>query len=153
MAPSRVENVIWQTLALCTEHEYKILFFLVEDLKSWIEAWHPSLNLPGKCELYLWLFESHDVFLCREVVNLDPFTSKKGSNQRSGKWEKIAQTFNEYTVLRFSVDKRSVRDHIGILVNKDKRKLRAKEKASGIAPGEPSELENLLDTIIALEKS
>ena len=85
------------------------------------------------------------VFLCREVVNLDPFTSKKGSTQRSGMWEKIAQTF--------SVDKRSVRDHIGILVNKDKRKVRAKEKTSGIAPGEPSELENLLEIIIASEES
>ena len=95
----------------------------------------------------------HDVFLCREVVNLDPFTSKKGSTQRSGMWEKTAQTLNECTALRFSVDKRSVRDHIGILVNKDKRKVRAKEKASGIAPGEPSELENLLDTIIGLEES
>ena len=95
----------------------------------------------------------HDVFLCREVVNLDPFTSKKGSTQRSGMWEKIAQTLNECTVLRFSVDKRSVRDHMGILVNKHKRKVRAEEKASGIAPDEPSELENLLDTIIALEES
>ncbi|CAH3133179.1 unnamed protein product, partial [Porites lobata] len=42
----------------------------------------------------------HDVFLCREVVNLNPFTAE----------------------------------------------------ASGIAPDEPSELENLLDTIIALEE-
>ena len=64
-------------------------------------------------------------------------------------WEKIAQILNECTVLRFSVDKRSVRDHMGILVNKHQRKVRAKEKASGIAPGEPS----LLDTIIALEES
>ena len=95
----------------------------------------------------------HDVFLCREVVNLHPFTSKTGSAQRSGMWEKIAQTLNECTALRFSVDKRSVRDHIRILVKKDKRKVRAKEKTSGIAPGEPSELENLLDTIIALEES
>ena len=95
----------------------------------------------------------HDVFLCREVVNLHPFTSKKGSTQRSGMWEKIAQTLNECTALRFSVDKRSVRDHIRILVKKDKRKVRAKEKTSGIAPGEPSELENRLDTIIALEES
>ena len=40
-----------------------------------------------------------------------------------------------------------------ILVNRHKRKVRAEEKASGIAPSEPSELENLLDTIIALEES
>ena len=95
----------------------------------------------------------HDVLLCREVVNLNPFTSKKGSTQRSGMWEKIAQILNECTVLRFNVDKRSVRDHLGILVNKHKGKLRAEEKTSGIAPDEPSELENLLDTIIALEES
>ena len=95
----------------------------------------------------------HDVFLWREVVNLNPFTSKKGSTQRSGMWEKIAQILNECTALSFSVDKRSVRDHMGILVNKHKRKVRAEEKASGIAPDEPSEMENLLDTIIALEES
>ena len=96
----------------------------------------------------------HDVFLWREVVNLNPFTSKKGFTQRSGMWEKIAQSLNECTVLRLSVDKRSVRDHMGTLVNKRKRKVRAEEKASGIAPDEPSELENLLDTIIAaLEES
>ena len=93
------------------------------------------------------------MFLCREVVNLNPFTSKKGSTRRSGMWEEIAQILNECTVLRFSVDKRSVRDHMGILVNKHKRKVRAEENASCIAPDKPSELENLLDTIIALEES
>lgn len=62
-------------------------------------------------------------------------------------WEKIAQVLNECTEVRFSVDKRSVRDHMGILVNK-LRKIRAEEKASGIAPDEPSELENLFDNII-----
>ena len=93
------------------------------------------------------------MFLWREVVNLNPFTSKKGSTQTKGMWEKIAQIVKECTVLRFSVDKRSVHDHMGILVNKHKRKVRAEEKASGIAPDELSELENLLDTIIALEES
>ena len=42
---------------------------------------------------------------------------------------------------------------MGILVNKHKRKVRAEENASGIAPDQPSELENLLGTIIALEES
>ena len=92
------------------------------------------------------------MFLWREVINLNPFTSKKGSTQRSGMGEKVAQILNECIVRRFSVDKRSVRDHMGILVNKQKRKVRAEEKASGIAPDEQSELENLLDTIIAVEE-
>ncbi|CAH3033679.1 unnamed protein product, partial [Porites evermanni] len=59
----------------------------------------------------------------------------------------------EVGYIDLSVDKGSVRDHMGILLNKHKRKIRAEEKASGIVPDEPSELENLLDTIIALEES
>ena len=95
----------------------------------------------------------HNVLLCREVVNLNPFTAKKGSTQRSGMWEKIAEVWNECTVHKFRVDKRSVCDHVGILVNKHKRKVRAEEKVSGIAHDEPTELDNLLDPIIALEES
>ena len=54
---------------------------------------------------------------------------------------------------KFRVDKRSVRDRVGILVYKHKKKLLAEEKATGITPDEPTELENLLDMIIALEES
>ena len=96
--------------------------------------------------LVMFWSNEHDVLLCQEVVNLNPFTSKKGSTQRSGMWEKIATILNQCTELRFRVDKWSVRDHMGILVSKHKRKVRAEEKASGIVPDEPSELENLLDT-------
>ncbi|CAH3169870.1 unnamed protein product [Porites lobata] len=71
----------------------------------------------------------HEAILCREVVNVNPYTTKKG------------------------VDKRSVRDHVGILVYKHKNKLLAEEKATGITPDEPTELENLLDMIIALGES
>ena len=60
---------------------------------------------------------------------------------------------NKCTVQKFRVDKRSVRDHVGILVYKCKKKLQAAEKATGKTPDEPTELENLLDTIIALEES
>ena len=42
---------------------------------------------------------------------------------------------------------------MAILVYKHKKKLQAKEKATGVTPDEPTELENLLDTIIALEES
>ena len=42
---------------------------------------------------------------------------------------------------------------MGILVYKHKKKLPAEEKATGITPDEPTELENLLDMIIALEES
>ena len=67
--------------------------------------------------------------------------------------KKIADTLNKCTVPKLRVDKRSVRDDVGILDYKHKKKLLAEEKATGITPDEPTELENLLDTIIALEES
>ncbi|CAH3142331.1 unnamed protein product, partial [Porites lobata] len=94
----------------------------------------------------------HEAILCREVVNVNPYTTKKGT-QRSSMWEKIADTLNKCTVLKFRADKRSVGDHVGILVYKHKKKLLAEEKATGITPDEPTELENLLDMVIALEES
>ena len=62
-------------------------------------------------------------------------------------------TLNNCSCLVFNVDKRSVRDHVGILQNRHKKKLRAEENATGIVPDEPTELENLLEQIIALEES
>ena len=67
--------------------------------------------------------------------------------------EKIADNLNKCSVPKFRVDKRSVRDHVGILVYKHKKKLQGEEKATDIIPDKPTELENLLDTIIALEES
>ena len=62
-------------------------------------------------------------------------------------------TLNNCSCLVFNVHKRSLRDHVGILQNRHKKKLRAEEKATGIVPDEPTELENLLEQIIALEES
>lgn len=95
-----------------------------------------------------WTFD-HEAILCREVVNVNPYTTKKGSTQRSSMWGKIADTLNKCSVPKFRVDKRSVRNHVGILVYKHKKKLQTEEKAIGVTADEPTELENLLDTIIA----
>ena len=69
-----------------------------------------------------------------EVVNVNLYTTKKGSTKRSSMWEKIAETLNKCAVPKFRVDKRSVRDHAGKLVYKHKKKLQAEEKATGITP-------------------
>ena len=42
---------------------------------------------------------------------------------------------------------------MGILVYEHKKKRQGEEKATGITPDEPTELENLLNTITALEES
>ena len=95
-----------------------------------------------------WTYD-HEAILCREVVNVNPYTTKKGSTQRSSMRGKIADTLNKCSVPKFRVDKRSVRDHVGFLCTSIRRNF----KATGITPDEPTELENLLDTIIALEES
>ena len=118
-----------------------------------------SLCIPSLIHIFFYFSsvmfwtKDHDLILCREVLNLIPFTTKKGSTQRSTIWDKVATTLNNCSCLACNVDKRSVRDHVGILQNRHKKKLRAEEKASGIVPDEPTELENLLEQIIALEES
>ena len=73
----------------------------------------------------------HEAILCKEVVNVNPYTTKKGSTQRSSMWEKIADALNKCTVPKFRVDKRSVRDHVGILVYKHKKKISRRKKQLG----------------------
>ena len=97
--------------------------------------------------------KQHDLLLCREVLLLNPYKYIKGSTQRSSSWEKIAESLNTIKTPTFQVDKRSVRDHVGVLINRLKKKTRAEEKASGIAPPEPSELESMLEEIIELSES
>ncbi|CAH3196805.1 unnamed protein product, partial [Porites evermanni] len=87
--------------------------------------WH-RLRLRHRARLAIMFWtHDHEAVLCREVVNVNPYTTKKGSTQRSSMWEKIADTLNKCTVPKFRVDKRSVRDHVGILVYKHKKKLLA----------------------------
>ena len=47
---------------------------------------------------------------------------------------KNSRYLNKCAVPKFRVDKRSVRDHVGILVYKHKMKLQAEEKATRITP-------------------
>ena len=41
----------------------------------------------------------HEPILCREVVNVNPYTTKKGSTQRNSMWEKLADTLNKINAL------------------------------------------------------
>ena len=79
-----------------------------------------------------WTYD-HEGIPCREVVDVNPITTKKGSTKRSSMWEKVADTLNKCAVPKFRADKRSVRDHVENLVYK-RKKLQAEEKATGITP-------------------
>lgn len=83
--------------------------------------------------------EQHNIILCREVVFQNPYVYKKGTPQCSETWKKIVDVLNKCDSPQFNVDHRAIRDHINVLVNKYKKKIRAEERASGISPDEPSE--------------
>ena len=91
--------------------------------------------------------EQHNIILCREVVFEKPYMYKKGSPQRSETWKKIVDVLNKCASPQFNVDHRAIRDHINVLVNKYKKKIRAEERASGTSPVE------LIQQIIALDES
>ncbi|CAH3185724.1 unnamed protein product, partial [Porites lobata] len=106
------------------------------------------LNFPG---VQVWT-KDHDLLLCREVLSVNPYSAKKNSNERGRLWDRISANLNSTSDVYFSVTKRSVRDHIAVLIKKYKKKMKDEEKASGINP-EPTELEQALAEIIEMEEA
>ena len=90
----------------------------------------------------------HVIILCKQVVFVNPYSAKKKSVQRSALWQKIADNLNSIHDPHLNVEKRSVRDHIGILVQRYKRQQAQELRESGTTP-ERTELEQ----IIAMEES
>ena len=96
--------------------------------------------------------EEHDSVFCREIIFVNPFSAKKKSVQRSALWKKVADTLNGITDPVFYVDKRSVRDHIGVLVQRFKRKEVKELKESGTNPTK-TEVDVATEQIIAMQES
>lgn len=86
-----------------------------------------------------------DILLCHEVLQAEPYRAKEKTVGRAQAWEKIANSLNKRA--DFKVNKRSVRNHYMVLVEKFKKKTSQELKASGISP-EPTELDRLLEEII-----
>ena len=93
---------------------------------------------------------------CREIIFVNPFIAKKKSVQRSALWQRVADTLNSIKdpvfFFVFFVDKSSVRDHIGVLVQRFKRKETKELKESGISPTK-TELDETIEQVIAMEES
>lgn len=83
---------------------------------------------------------------------MNPYSAKKKSVQRSALWQKIADNLNSVQDPHFNVEKRSVRDHIGILVQRYKRQQAQELRESGTTP-ERTDLDAALEQIIAMEES
>ena len=94
--------------------------------------------------------ERHDVLLCREILVVNPFTTKKKTVHRGAKWSEVAEALNSVSDPVFKVDQRAVRERYNLLAQKLRRKLREEEKASWIET-DMSEVEQLLEDIIEKE--
>ena len=92
--------------------------------------------------------EEHDILLCREILVEEPYTLRHGSRERGTCWDRIAENLNKVERPKFSVDQRAVRDRYVKVEKGFKKKTREELRASGIAPGEVSELDQALEDII-----
>ena len=97
--------------------------------------------------------KGHDIALCREVLVIQPFQFKHGTRDRGQCWDKISKNLNSSERPRFMVDQRAVRDRFCKLQKDFKRKRAHEERASGICPDEPDELEQALEEISEMEES
>jgi len=87
----------------------------------------------------------HDVALCREMLVVQPFRFKHGTRDRGQSWDRIAKNLNKLDHPTFLVDQRGVRDRFCKLQKDFKRKRACEERASGICPDEPDELEDITE--------
>ena len=81
---------------------------------------------------------------------MEPYSA---NSVQSGKlWQKIADNLNSVQGPHFSVNKRVVQQHIGILIQRFKRQEALELKESGMSP-EHTELDAAVEQIIAVEES
>lgn len=95
--------------------------------------------------------EEHDTLLCREILAVDPFDTKKGTAQRGDKWKTIADNLMAIAAPKFKVEARSVRDRYRLLSQRVKRKLNDEMKASGIET-DSSEWEIAVEELLEKER-
>ena len=91
----------------------------------------------------------HEELLLREIFTYEPFNFKSGSFPRGECWKLIADSLNAIDKPKFTVSHRSVREKYLSLEKEYKQKIRQEEKATGIAPKEPTEIEKALEEIIS----
>ena len=87
--------------------------------------------------------DEHNELLMREVLLVEPYQFKVSTKERGNAWNGIVEDLNNIRSRRFHVNKRSVREHYGLLLTNYKRKMAEINKASGI-----NVIETPLDSII-----
>lgn len=95
--------------------------------------------------------EKHDIYLCREIIVVEPFQFKKGTVDRGKLWTKIAESLNSCKEIKFRVGMRSVRERFTDIQKEYLKKNKADESSSGTS-NDITELDQLLEEISEKEK-
>ncbi|XP_068720520.1 mRNA export factor GLE1-like [Montipora capricornis] len=90
--------------------------------------------------------EGHNLALVREVLIKEPYRFKARTTERGKVWQQIADNLNCDQTLKFQVTKKSVREHLKLLLEKYRAKTQTEHKASGVEV-EDTELDKALEEI------
>ena len=89
---------------------------------------------------------NHDLALAREVLLLEPYRHKVRTIERGKVWQTIADNLNSHATLRFLVTKKSVREHLKLLLDKYRAGMQKERRDSGVEV-EETELDQALEEI------
>ena len=89
---------------------------------------------------------NHDLALAREVLLLEPFRLQARTVERGKVWQTIADNLNSHATLRFLVTKKSVREHLKLLLDKYRARMQKEGRDSGVEV-EQTELDQALEEI------
>ena len=89
---------------------------------------------------------NHDSALAREVLLLEPYRHKARTVERGKVWQTIADNLNSHAMLRFVVTKKSVREHLKLLLDKYCARMQKERRDSGVEV-EVTELDQALEEI------
>lgn len=96
----------------------------------------------------------HDILLCREVLALEIYKYKKGTNEAGRLWDEIAKNLGGCQTVRFksNLSQRAVRERFNLIQGRFKENEKTELAASGISVPEQDELDLLLKDIAETER-
>ena len=96
----------------------------------------------------------HDILLCREVLALEVYKHKKGTNEAGRLWDEIAKNLRGCQTVRFksNLSQRAVRKRFNLIQGRFKENEKTELAASGISVPEQDELDVLLEDIAERER-
>ena len=89
---------------------------------------------------------NHDIALAREVLLLELYRHKARTVERGKVWQKIADNLNSHALLRFLVTKKSVGEHLKLLLDTYHARVQ-KERGDSRVEVEETELDQALEEI------